>query len=441
MTTAWRGGLHITYNAAIIYAPNTFLPYTCNKHTTMFIHNIYDSKRIWKSVFIVIALVMVGVFLYISDNLVRDLAAQERERMQIWANATRELATSTGNDTGTDVDFLFSIIEGNHNIPVLLVDDTGTILLHRNFKLPEPVDSMAPYDISPTNIAFLENKLKHLKGTQNHITIHIDDSTTQELYYEDSTVLKRLAYYPYIQLAVLLIFVAIVYFALISIKKAEQNKVWVGLSKETAHQLGTPISSMIAWVEMLEASGVDKEIISDMNTDVHRLSVIADRFSKIGSRPEMELNFINEVVDESLQYMRSRISTRVKLSVHKAAEDCGVMLCLPLFEWVMENLTKNAVDAMQGEGDISVDIDTVSSGKMLYIDISDTGKGIARKHFKTVFNPGYTTKKRGWGLGLTLVKRIIEEYHGGRIYVKESEVGRGTTFRIELHKIKQQEAS
>lgn len=187
---------------------------------------------------------------------------------------------------------------------------------------------------------------------------------------------------------------------------------------------------------MLEASGIDKEIISDMNTDVHRLSVIADRFSKIGSKPEMELAFINDAVNESLEYMKSRISSRVKLTVNLPEDDCGVMLCLPLFEWVMENLTKNAVDAMQGEGHINVDVDNASSGKMVYIDVSDTGKGISRKNFKTVFNPGYTTKKRGWGLGLTLVKRIIEEYHEGKIYVKDSEVGMGTTFRIELHKIK-----
>ena len=402
----------------------------------MLLHNIYDTRRIWKTAFTIVALVMVGVFLYISDNLVRDLAAQERERMQIWANATKELASANDGSSGTDVDFLFGIIEGNHNIPVLLVDGDGTILLHRNFDLPEPIDSLSPYMISPRNLAYLEEKLQHLKGSENHITIQIDDATAQELYYEDSTVLKRLAYYPYIQLAVLLIFVAIVYFALISVKKAEQNKVWVGLSKETAHQLGTPISSMMAWVEMLEASGVDKEIITDMNADVHRLSVIADRFSKIGSRPEMELNFINEAVDKSLQYMRSRISSRVKLTVNHAADDCGVMLCLPLFEWVMENLTKNAVDAMQGEGRLSVDIDACSSARMVYIDVTDTGKGIARKNFKTVFTPGYTTKNRGWGLGLTLVKRIIEEYHGGRIYVKDSEVGRGTTFRLEILKAK-----
>ncbi len=398
------------------------------------LHNFYDSRRIWKSVLIVISLILVGAFIYISNNLVRDLATQERERMQIWANATKELTSASSTGMNTDVDFLFSIIESNHNIPVLLVDDKGNILMHRNFKLPEPIDSLSPYEMSPANEEFLESKLARLKGSQNHIPIVIDDHTVQHLYYEDSTVLRRLAYYPYIQLGVLAVFVMIVYFALISIKKAEQNKVWVGLSKETAHQLGTPISSLMAWMQMLEAINVDKDIVSDMDKDVHRLSVIADRFSKIGSKPEMELSFINQAVSTSLEYMRSRISSRVKLTLHLPEDECGVMLCQSLFEWVMENLTKNAVDAMQGEGAIDVYVKS-DVGKMILIDVKDTGKGIAHKNFKTVFNPGYTTKKRGWGLGLTLVKRIVEEYHGGRIYVKDSEIGKGTTFRIELPKV------
>lgn len=398
------------------------------------LHNFYDSRRIWKSVLIVISLILVGAFIYISNNLVRDLATQERERMQIWANATKELTSASSTGMNTDVDFLFSIIESNHNIPVLLVDDKGNILMHRNFKLPEPIDSLSPYEMSPANEEFLESKLARLKGSQNHIPIVIDDHTVQHLYYEDSTVLRRLAYYPYIQLGVLAVFVMIVYFALISIKKAEQNKVWVGLSKETAHQLGTPISSLMAWMQMLEAINVDKDIVGDMDKDVHRLSVIADRFSKIGSKPEMELSFINQAVSTSLEYMRSRISSRVKLTLHLPEDECGVMLCQSLFEWVMENLTKNAVDAMQGEGAIDVYVKS-DVGKMILIDVKDTGKGIAHKNFKTVFNPGYTTKKRGWGLGLTLVKRIVEEYHGGRIYVKDSEIGKGTTFRIELPKV------
>ena len=409
------------------------------------LRNIYDSRRIWKVVFIAISLMLVALFLYISNNLVKDLAEQERERMEIWANATQELATmgsgaevdADGNPVGiatTDVDFLLSIIEANHNIPVLLVDDQDNILLHRNFRLPEVEDSLA-FEISPSNLKFLNKKLHHLKNTENKIDIKIDENTTQYLYYEDSTLLRRLAYFPYIQLAVLILFFAIAYFALMSIKKAEQNKVWVGLSKETAHQLGTPISSLMAWTQLLDSMGVDKSIVTDMDKDVKRLSTIADRFSKIGSMPDKEHTSINEAVVNSLEYMRARIPKRVTLHIHTNDQtNNGVMLSQTLFAWVMENLTKNAVDAMDGEG--RLDITVEDSPNNVVILVKDTGKGIPRKNFKNVFNPGFTTKKRGWGLGLTLVKRIIEEYHNGQIYIKESEVGKGTTFAIELPKVK-----
>ncbi len=401
----------------------------------MAFNDIYHSRRIWKWLLIVVSIVLVGNFLYFSNNLVKDLSEQERGRMQIWADATKELVTmsvATDSASTANVNFLLSIIEANDNIPVLLVDEEDNILLHRNFTLPNVTDSMGFYGLSPENEAFLADKLKNLKGSSNRIDIQIDENIVQYLYYEDSTLLRRLQFYPYVLLGVLIVFVLVVYFALVSIKKAEQNKVWVGLSKETAHQLGTPISSLMAWMQMLETTELDSSIVNDMNKDVHRLSVIADRFSKIGSKPEMELAFINESVVNSLEYMRTRISRRVKLTINTSSDECGALLCLSLFEWVMENLTKNAVDAMQGEG--AIDVTVSSNADTIFIDVSDTGKGIARKNFKNVFNPGYTTKKRGWGLGLTLVKRIIEEYHGGRIYVKESEIGRGTTFRIELPK-------
>ena len=401
----------------------------------MAFYDIYHSRRVWKWVLVVVSLLIVGNFLYFSNNLVKDLSEQERDRMQIWADATKELATASfASDSAStaNVNFLLGIIEANDNIPVLLVDDSDNILLHRNFTLPEPPDSLALYELAPVNENFLKETLKNLKNTSNHIEIQIDESITQHLYYEDSTLLRRLLFYPYVLIGVLGVFILVVYFALISIKKAEQNKVWVGLSKETAHQLGTPISSLMAWMQMLEVTELDKSIVTDMNKDVTRLSIIADRFSKIGSKPEMELAFINESVTKSLEYMRSRISQRVKLTINLSQDECGTLLCMSLFEWVMENLTKNAVDAMQGEG--AIDVTVSSNATTIFIDVADTGKGIARKNFKTVFHPGFTTKKRGWGLGLTLVKRIIEEYHGGRIYVKESEIGKGTTFRIELPK-------
>ena len=375
--------------------------------------NIYERRRLWKIAFLAVSLVLVAVFLQVSNNLVKDLSQQERDRMEIWAKATKELATAPVYDPmpldslgtnymampSSDIDFFLGIIEDNRNIPVLLVDDYDNILQYRNFRLPEPVDSLMPYVLSERNQAFLQHKLEDLKGTKNHIVINIDEQTTQHLYYEDSTSLKQISYFPYIQLGVMILFVAIVYFAVVSTKKAEQNKVWVGLSKETAHQLGTPISSLMAWVQMLEATGVDKEIVDDMDKDVHRLSVIADRFSKIGSKPEMELAFICESVTKGLEYMRARISSNVALNIYLPDDDKGVRLCQPLFEW---------------------------------------GKGIARQNFKTVFNPGFTSKKRGWGLGLTLAKRIIEEYHSGKIYVKSSELNVGTTFRIELPLVKEE---
>lgn len=398
---------------------------------------IYDKRRIWKLVFLAVSLLLVGFFLYISNNLVKDLAEQERERMEIWANATKALATAPMPAAGeyqpmqpSDIDFYLSIIQNNDNIPVLLVDDNDNILMHRNFRLPEPIDTLMPANLSAANAAYLSDKLSHLKSTRNHIPIKIDDHTTQHLYYEDSTLLTSMSYFPRIQLGVMVLFVVIVYFAVMTTKKAEQNKVWVGLSKETAHQLGTPISSLMAWVQMLEASGVDKEIVADMDKDVNRLSMIADRFSKIGSKPEMELSYICESVTQGLEYMRARISSNVALSIHLPSEERGVRLCRPLFEWVMENLCKNAVDAMQGKG--RIDVTVGFEKKTAFVEVRDTGKGIARKNFKNVFSPGFTTKKRGWGLGLTLAKRIIEEYHGGRIYVKSSEIGAGTTFRIDL---------
>lgn len=399
--------------------------------------NIYDIRRYGTALFMIVSITVVGLFLYLSDSIVSDLAAQERERMQIWADATKEIvnvgqSAAESDDAGSvNVDFLLSIIERNHTIPVLLTDDAGNILLHRNFDLPEPADSLRPYYISPANENFLNDKLASLRGTGNVIQITIAPDNNQYLYYEDSKLLKRLSYYPYIQLLVMLAFIAVVYFAVLSTKKAEQNKVWVGLSKETAHQLGTPISSLMAWMELLESLGVDPDTVAEMNKDVKRLDTIASRFSKIGSQPLMQPENVNAVVERASSYMKSRISSRIKLTVDLHPHPLTVMVSPPLFEWVMENLIKNAVDAMEGSGAIDITTGLAQSG-CPYVQVKDTGKGISRKNFKTIFNPGYTTKKRGWGLGLTLAKRIIEQYHSGRIYVLASEPGRGTTFRIDF---------
>lgn len=395
------------------------------------VRNIYDIRRRGVIGFLLLSVVVVSVFLFYSDSLVKDLSQQERERMQIWADATRELVNPVNSDSqsGSNVDFLLSIIERNRTIPVLLTDETGEIIMQRNFSLPEPPDSLS-LSLSDVNRSFLDKKLDELRNSPNVIEIDMGEAGKQWLYYEDSKVLRSLGFYPYVQLLVLLAFVLIVYYAVSSTKRAEQNKVWVGLSKETAHQLGTPISSLMAWMELLEESGVSPETVTEMNKDVKRLSTIASRFSKIGSRPSMEIYDINEIVSHASDYMSSRISRRIRLTLMPWHEPLIVTLSPPLTEWVMENLIKNAVDAMEGSGKIDIAIRPEKTKAI--IEISDTGKGIARKNQKAIFNPGFTTKSRGWGLGLTLTKRIIEEYHGGLIYVKKSEIGVGTTFAIEL---------
>lgn len=408
--------------------------------------NIYDLRRFGTALFLAGSIAVVVAFVWVSNNLVADLAVQERERMQIWADATKQLAdisqaTDVSGSTSENIDFLFGIIEQNHTIPVLLTDNEGNILLHRNFDLPEEIDSLTPWVISPRNDAYLHEKLHSLEKRNNVIHIIISPDNFQHLYYDDSKTLKRLSYYPYVQLLVMLTFIAIVYFAVNSTRRAEQNKVWVGLSKETAHQLGTPISSLMAWTELLRSMGIDEEMVKEMDKDVNRLSMIASRFSKIGSRPNMEPADLNEVVDRAASYMATRISSRIKLTIELCSTPLEVDMSAPLFEWVMENLIKNAVDAMEGSGSITVrTFQTVSRRhrRMACVTVADTGKGIPRKNHKTVFNPGFTTKKRGWGLGLALAKRIIDQYHHGRIYVASSteltagSATHGTTFRIDL---------
>ncbi len=400
--------------------------------------NIYDIRRYGIIIFMVMSMAVVGVFLYYSDSLVRDLAQQERARMEIWANATREIVKSAGNESdqadSSTMDFLMSIIEDNRNIPVLLTDGDGNIMMHRNFSLPEPPDPTAPLFISERNEKFLRAKLDKMLLTPNVIEIDMGDGERQYLYCEDSSLLKALNYYPYIQVIVLIVFIAIVYFAVSSTKRAEQNKIWVGLSKETAHQLGTPISSLMAWIELLDAQGTDKEIINEMDKDLKRLSTIASRFSKIGSRPTMEAGDLNTAMANAAGYMSTRISRRIKLTTVPSPVPLPVRLSTPLIEWVMENLIKNAVDATSGSGTITITAFTEKGSAV--IEVSDTGKGISKKMQRHIFNPGFTTKERGWGLGLTLSRRIIEEYHDGHIFIKRSELGVGTTFTIEVPLIK-----
>lgn len=395
---------------------------------------LYDLKGAFKVSFLALSAAIVVAFLYYSASLVKDVADMERARMQIWANATREIVNIGNADDGKsyegDLEFLLGIIEDNRTIPVLLTDDEGNLLMHRNFELPDPTGPLDGVQLSEVNREFLSSKLEHLRRTDHVIHISISPGVNQHIYYEDSRMLRALNLYPYAMVAVGIIFALILYFALRATKRAEQNKVWVGLSKETAHQLGTPISSLMAWMQLLEAQGVDSETVSEMNKDVTRLSVIASRFSKIGSRPSMESVDLNTLASRAVDYMRPRISQRISLTITPAGHPLPVAASQPLLEWVLENLIKNAVDAMDGSGSITVTLRRVRT--IAVIEVADTGKGMTRKQRRRIFNPGYTTKKRGWGLGLTLARRIITSYHGGKIYVAASEPGAGTTFRIDL---------
>ena len=383
-------------------------------------NSIYDSRQRLKYVFIIGAVVIAIASVFVSDLLIKDLAREERQKIEVWAEATRVV---TSEDPSLNMKLILQIIQGNTSIPVMLCNEQDSVMNYKNIELPEK------------NVeGFLYQKAQELKKKNQPIPIDMEDGTFQYLYYDDSINLKRLLIYPYAQLSVMAVFILIAFLALTSTKRAEQNKVWVGLSKETAHQLGTPISSLIAWVEYLKMKEVDPSLLEEMEKDVKRLETIADRFSKIGSQPEPVPLDIRDSIRAALNYMETRISSKVKITVEVPEEPVMVLMNDSLFVWVVENLCKNAVDAMGGQGDIRFHIE--EKAKKVYIDVSDTGKGILKSKFKTVFNPGYTTKKRGWGLGLSLVKRIIESYHGGKIYVKNSEIGKGTTFRIELNRHK-----
>lgn len=364
------------------------------------------------------AIVIAIASLYVSHSLISDLSAEERVRMEVWAEAMKNLQTADGN---TDLTMVLKVLNANHTIPVIVVDQHENVQTYRNI------------EISADTISSLKEKLKHFSREGSCIRIDLNgDSDYLNVYYGSSLMLTRLAAYPYVQLTVVLIFVLIAIFALLSSKKAEQNKVWVGLSKETAHQLGTPISSLMAWTELLKTQYPQDDLIPAMAEDVERLQMIANRFSKIGSIPELEDADLKVLLEHVTDYISHRTSDKVKISTYLPGEIPPVRLNVALFEWVIENLCKNAIDAMGGVGALAISVQETS--KYCYIDVADTGKGIDKRHFETVFAPGYTTKNRGWGLGLSLARRIVVEYHSGRIFVKQSEINKGTIFRIELKK-------
>ena len=383
-----------------------------------------DRIRQVKIILVLAAIVIAVTSLIISNIFVKDLAKEERNKMEIWADAMRSFNMA---DETTDLGLELKVMNDNNTIPVIVLDNKGLVQICRNVD----VGNRSEKD----SVAYVSHLGKRLYDAGRFIRISMDDANKKayvDVCYDDSTILKRLAYYPYVQLGVVLIFVVVAIFALLTSKKAEQNKVWVGLSKETAHQLGTPISSLMAWIEILKENYPDDDLIPEMDKDVKRLQLIADRFSKIGSLPEPVPSSLSDVVDLVIDYMDRRTSSKVLMTKKFPQNDIIVNLNASLFEWVIENLCKNAVDAMEGEGHITIEVLDLP-GKAV-IEVTDDGKGIRKKDISSVFKPGFTTKKRGWGLGLSLAKRIVEEYHHGRIFVKRSEVGVGTTFRIEIKK-------
>ena len=376
-----------------------------------------DRIRQVKIVLVVAAVVIAVASLLISHLLVRDLLNEERAKMQVWADAMQSINAAGPDD---DISLALSVIKSNSTIPVVVMSSAGDVIDFSNI------------DISRKDTtAYLADFGQRMQRSGNAIKILYGDSTDYDVVcYDESIMLKRLSAWPYVQLGIVLVFVVVAIFALLSSKRAEQNKVWVGLSKETAHQLGTPISSLMAWTEMLKETYPEDEMIPEMSQDVKRLERIAERFSKIGSLPEPVESSMNEVLEHVIAYMDRRTSNKVQMIRQFPDHEVIVRMNASLFEWVIENLCKNAVDAMEGAGTITLTL--MDEGDQVVIEVQDTGKGIKKKDIKSVFTPGFTTKKRGWGLGLSLARRIVEEYHKGRIFVKQSELGKGTTFRIEM---------
>ncbi|MBO9727522.1 MAG: HAMP domain-containing histidine kinase [Chitinophaga sp.] len=375
----------------------------------------------WKFVLASIAVLIIGTTIWFVSNLSKNIQEEERKKVATWVEANRELLRT---DADANLNLAIGIVTNNTTIPLILTDEEGHILDSRN------LDSLR----IAKDPKYLSEQLRAFKKQHPPFIMEVDAKQKMYnfIYYGDSLILRQVRYYPYIQLFVVTLFIAIVLFALSSTNRATQNQVWVGLAKETAHQLGTPLSSMEAWLEILRENEANTTIVAELSKDVDRLKLITDRFSKIGSIPKLEETNIVAQIENMTNYIRKRAPQKVQLTVHSADEELPAMISPPLFDWVVENLLKNALDAMEGKGKIDITIENHST--YITVDVADTGKGIPKMSFEKVFKPGFSTKKRGWGLGLSLAKRIIEEYHRGRLYVRSSEINKGTTFRILLRK-------
>lgn len=383
-----------------------------------------DRIRQVKIILVTAAILIAVASLLSSHFLTRDLAYQERSKMEVWAEAMKSLSAA---DENTDLSLVLKVIDENHTIPVIVLNNKGAVTEYRNISIKASNKN--------DSLNVITQMAQQMRKDGQVIRINLSEKNTDyiDVCYDESLMLKRISMYPYIQLGVVMIFVLIAIFALLTSKRAEQNKVWVGLSKETAHQLGTPISSLMAWTSILKETYPEDDLIPEMDKDVSRLQLIADRFSKIGAKPELVPTSLNESIDHVIDYIERRTSTKIHITKKSSASDIILSLNSSLFEWVIENLCKNAADAIgSNEGYITIDIEQTE--RVAIIEVQDTGKGIKKKDIKNVFRPGFTTKERGWGLGLSLAKRIIEEYHHGKIFIRKSEIGKGTTFRIELKK-------
>ena len=382
--------------------------------------NIYTKRFFWKILFLTLGLIIALSSLYYSHNIVQKLADEEEKKVKLVAKAWRELADV--NSTA-DISFLLDIIKDNSTVPVILATADNEIVTWKN------LDSLKV----SKHPDYLQEVLQDMKNQNEAIPVVIDDKTLQYIYYKNSILIDALKFYPWIQLSVIFLFMILAYSAFSSSRNAEQKQVWVGMAKETAHQLGTPLSSLYGWLEYFKSTGTSEEICNEIEKDIERLNIVADRFSKIGSVPKLEQENLVKLMQQNIDYLQKRISKNIKLTFSSVVgSDSFVFVSVPLFNWVIENVCKNAVDAMSGNGELNIEISEDKNG--FFVDIQDTGKGIPKAQIKQIFKPGITSKKRGWGLGLSLAKRIIKEYHQGKIYVKHSEVGVGTTIRIVLPK-------
>ena len=390
------------------------------KSLYLFLMNLFSNTLLFKRVAIAVSFVIVTLILWNTYTFFQKFKTEERVKMEILAEAQKEIGSIS--DLNASVTLPLKVIENNNSIPMILVDEKGDILYTQN------LDS-----IKSLNPNFIEKQLAIMKNQNEPITISYDGKNKQFIYYKDSDLLNKLTYYPIALILILILFLTVIYLFYSSNKAAETNRLWTGMAKETAHQIGTPLSSLLGWISILKMEKVDETYIDEIEKDVYRFNTIANRFSKIGSVPELKSENIISVTNQAFDYLESRSSKQISFSFKTDEKEIKTKLNKELFGWVIENLIKNAIDAMQGKGKLQLEISQTQ--KKVKIIVSDTGKGMPKKLFKQIFKPGFTTKKRGWGLGLSLSKRIVEDYHKGKIFVKKSELGKGTTFQIVLDRI------